>query len=78
MIWGSDFAHATGDWPNSQEIINKTFAGVAPAERRKMIGGNAIEFFHLNATADLDVHGRAMREPEAVKRGNLPAANATV
>jgi hypothetical protein len=43
-----------------------------------MIGGNAIEFFHLDATADLDVHGRAMREPEAVKRGNLPAANATV
>ena len=54
LLWGSDFAHATGDWPNSQKVINDTFAGVTKEERHKMLAGNAIRFFHLDAIADLD------------------------
>jgi predicted TIM-barrel fold metal-dependent hydrolase len=59
LIWGSDFAHATGDWPNSQKIIDQTFAGVSAEERHKLSMGNAVRFFNLDATADLDAHGRA-------------------
>jgi predicted TIM-barrel fold metal-dependent hydrolase len=59
LLWGSDFAHATGDWPNSQKLINDTFAGVTKEERHKMLAGNAIRFFHLDAAADLDAYGRA-------------------
>jgi uncharacterized protein len=59
LLWGSDFAHATGDWPNSQKVINDTFAGVTKEERHKMLAGNAIRFFHLDAAADLDAYGRA-------------------
>ncbi|MGH7931171.1 MAG: amidohydrolase family protein [Candidatus Binatia bacterium] len=61
MIWGSDFAHATGDWPNSQEIINQTFLGVSEPERSKMVAGNIIEFFHLDAAADLERYGQAIQ-----------------
>jgi len=59
LLWGSDFAHATGDWPNSQKVINDTFAGVTKEERHKMLAGNAIRFFHLDAAADLDAYGQA-------------------
>jgi predicted TIM-barrel fold metal-dependent hydrolase len=59
LLWGSDFAHATGDWPNSQKVINDTFGGVTKDERHKMLAGNAIRFFHLDAAADLDAYGRA-------------------
>ena len=48
LVWGSDFAHATGDWPESRKMINETFAGVPDDERYKMLAGNAIDFFHLN------------------------------
>lgn len=60
MIWGSDFAHATGDWPNSRQLIDETFEGVSSGERRKMIAENAIRFFNLDAEADLDRYGKAL------------------
>jgi predicted TIM-barrel fold metal-dependent hydrolase len=60
LIWGSDFAHATGDWPNSQKIIGETFAGVDAKERHKMVMGNVVRFFKLDGAADLDAYGRAM------------------
>ncbi|HEX9453877.1 MAG TPA: amidohydrolase family protein, partial [Candidatus Binatia bacterium] len=60
LIWGSDFAHATGDWPHSQQLIEQTFAGVSPEERRKMLADNVIRFFHLDAALDLDKSGKAL------------------
>lgn len=48
IIWGNDFAHAQGDWPESQEIIDEMMEGVAPDERYRLLAGNAVDFFHLN------------------------------
>ena len=53
LLWGSDFAHATGNWPHSMDIVNGTFVGVTEEERYKMLAGNTIRFFHLDAAADL-------------------------
>ena len=59
LMWGSDFAHATGNWPHSQDVIDETFTGVSEEERYAMLAGNAIEFFRLDAAVDLE------REPGA-------------
>ncbi len=48
VLWGSDFAHAAGDWPNSRRIIDEIFVGVPDEERHRMLAGNAVEFFRLN------------------------------
>lgn len=47
VIWGSDFAHAASDWPNSRKTIADSFAGVPDAECYAMLAGNVIRFFHL-------------------------------
>ncbi len=47
LLWGSDFAHATGDWPHSKSVIDKTLVGVPDDERYAMLAGNAIGFFRL-------------------------------
>jgi predicted TIM-barrel fold metal-dependent hydrolase len=47
LIWASDFPHQESDWPESMRIIERNFAGVPQDERYRMVGGNAIEFFHL-------------------------------
>jgi len=47
LIWGSDFPHQESDWPESQRVIEKNFAGVPADEKYKMICGNAVEFFRL-------------------------------
>lgn len=47
-IWGNDFPHSAGDWPNSRKVIEETFAGVPEEERYAMLAGNAVEFFGLD------------------------------
>ena len=51
IIWGNDFAHAQGDWPESLELIDEMMEGVPADERHRMVAGNAVGFFHLNGTA---------------------------
>ena len=47
-MWSTDFPHSKTDWPHSQDTINKSFEGVPEDERREMLAGNAIKFFHLD------------------------------
>jgi predicted TIM-barrel fold metal-dependent hydrolase len=47
IMWGNDFPHAAGDWPDSRKVLEEMFAGVPEEERTKMALGNAMKFFHL-------------------------------
>jgi predicted TIM-barrel fold metal-dependent hydrolase len=47
LIWGSGFAHATGDSLHPGDVIERCFAGVPDEERYRMLAGNVIEFFHI-------------------------------
>lgn len=49
LVWGTDFPHQQGDWPNSPKVIEELFTGVPEDERYAMLAGNAVEFFHLDA-----------------------------
>jgi predicted TIM-barrel fold metal-dependent hydrolase len=63
-LWGSDFAHSAGDWPNSRRLLDEMFAGVPDEERYRMTAGNAIDFFHLGDGSQ----ATAAREHAAVAR----------
>ncbi|MGH7047225.1 MAG: amidohydrolase family protein [Stellaceae bacterium] len=45
MLWGSDFPHAESTWPQSQQFLDRIFAGVPEAERRKITADNAAKLF---------------------------------
>jgi predicted TIM-barrel fold metal-dependent hydrolase len=47
LIWGSDFAHGQGYWPESKKAIEESMVGVPANERHKMLAANAIEYFGL-------------------------------
>jgi len=49
LIWGSDFAHGQGYWPESQKAIEETMGDVPEKERRSMLAENVIKYFHLDA-----------------------------
>ena len=49
MMWATDFPHQESEYPNSDRVIAKNFAGVPDDEVRKIVAGNAIRFFHLDA-----------------------------
>ena len=46
-MWGSDFPHPDGIWPDSQEYLNKELTGVSPEVRRKITRDNAMRVYRL-------------------------------
>lgn len=48
LIWGTDFAHAASEWPNSIKVMEQDFAGVPENEKRAMLVDNCVKFFHLD------------------------------
>ena len=47
LIWSNDFPHQESDWPDSDKVLEKNFAGVPAAEVRRMVVDNARTFFNL-------------------------------
>jgi predicted TIM-barrel fold metal-dependent hydrolase len=48
IVFGRDFPHAEGTWPNTADWLTDAFRGVPDDELRLMLGENAIRFFGLD------------------------------
>ena len=49
IMWGNDFPHSAGDWPNSRRIIGDLFSAVPDDEQGKILSGNLAGYFHLKS-----------------------------
>jgi hypothetical protein len=49
LIWAVDFPHQDSDWPHSMELVKWNFEGVPTDKKYRIVAGNVIEFFHLDA-----------------------------
>lgn len=45
ILWGNDFPHPEGTWPNTREWLRKTFHDIPIDETRRMVGLAAAETF---------------------------------
>jgi predicted TIM-barrel fold metal-dependent hydrolase len=48
-MWSSDYPHTAATWPRSQDFINKTFSGLAEADRRKIVHDTAAKVYRIEA-----------------------------
>jgi predicted TIM-barrel fold metal-dependent hydrolase len=48
FMFGTDYPHPEGTWPNTADWIRATFGGVPEAETRLILGENAIECYGLD------------------------------
>ena len=48
MVFGRDYPHTEGTWPNTREFMAVAFEGVPDDEVRLMLGENAVRFFDLD------------------------------
>lgn len=48
IMWGSDYPHPEGTWPNTNKYFAETFSGIPEEDGRKILGGNAVDFFGLD------------------------------
>jgi predicted TIM-barrel fold metal-dependent hydrolase len=47
LMWGSDFPHPDGIWPDSQEFIKRELGHLPDAIRRKVVRDNAAKLYRL-------------------------------
>lgn len=47
IMWGSDFPHFDGAWPNSRGALAKQFTGIPLDDQRRIGRTNAIDFYNL-------------------------------
>jgi predicted TIM-barrel fold metal-dependent hydrolase len=45
LLWGNDYPHAEGTWPQSEDATNRLFAGVSEDERAAILGGTLAGLF---------------------------------
>jgi predicted TIM-barrel fold metal-dependent hydrolase len=49
IMWGSDYPHAEGTWPNTRKWLHDAFAGIPSGEIGAMLGGNAARVYGFDA-----------------------------
>jgi predicted TIM-barrel fold metal-dependent hydrolase len=47
LMWGTDFAHAASEYPNSIKVMEQDFEGVPANEKKAMLVDNCVRYFHL-------------------------------
>ena len=68
LLFGRDYPHGEGTWPNTRAMLDDLFVGVSEADTRAILGENAIRFFGLD--------GAAIDAVEAAVRGYARAEGA--
>jgi predicted TIM-barrel fold metal-dependent hydrolase len=47
VMWGSDYPHPDGIWPDSQEFLGRELTEVSPEAKRKITRDNAVKLYQL-------------------------------
>ena len=47
LMWGADYPHGQGVWPDAEEVMTKTFANVDDNVRKKVVFDRCLEMFSL-------------------------------
>ena len=56
LMWGTDFPHSIGSYPDSRHILAEIFDAVPDAIRRQVLVDNVCEFFDLGSEPRTDTN----------------------
>jgi predicted TIM-barrel fold metal-dependent hydrolase len=73
LLFGADYPHWEGTWPNTRDWIRTAFDGVPVDEVRQILGGNAIAAYGLDARALEAVAARIGPSPDLLGEGPADA-----
>ena len=51
IMWGSDYPHPEGTWPETQKMMVEVLGGLPENEIEAILGGNAAEFYGFDVEA---------------------------
>lgn len=58
IMWGSDFPHPEGTWPNTGPTMIETFKGLPEDDIAAMLGGNAMAFYGFEEAGLTEIANR--------------------
>ena len=50
-MWGSDYPHPEGSWPETANRMNASFTGAPESDAAAILGGNAAAWYGFDTTA---------------------------
>ena len=74
VLWGSDFPHPEGTWPETPTCLRHAFHGVPEDETARILGTNALAFYGFDPKELSALAGRIGPKPKDVVEppGPLP------
>jgi predicted TIM-barrel fold metal-dependent hydrolase len=66
LLWGSDYPHPEGTWPDTRLAIRNALAAVPEDEARLILGENAVDVYNLDAEALRPIARRIGPKPSEV------------
>jgi hypothetical protein len=48
LLWGSDFPHAEGTFPDSRKVVSELFDRIEVEDAAQIVGGTAARLFHFD------------------------------
>ncbi|MDV7241626.1 MULTISPECIES: amidohydrolase family protein [Rhodococcus] len=77
LMWGTDYPHQEGTWPNTALAVRNTFHSIPEDETRKILGETAVRVFNFDADKLRKISDRIGPQPADVARpvpaSELPA-----
>jgi predicted TIM-barrel fold metal-dependent hydrolase len=71
LLFGSDYPHPEGTWPNTKDWVRNAFAGVPADEARKILADNAIAFYRLDRARLVEVAERIGHPADILSDANV-------
>ena len=68
LLWGSDFPHPEGTWPETPACLRHAFHGIPQHETARILGTNAVSFYGFDAAAMESLAARIGPAPSTVAR----------
>ncbi|NQX87335.1 MAG: amidohydrolase family protein [Halioglobus sp.] len=68
LMWGSDYPHMEGTWPNTMQKLRETFHDVKEEEIRAILGDNAVEVFGFDRTLIAEAAQRIGPDISAIQK----------
>ena len=66
IMWGSDYPHPEGTWPQTTRMLRESFHGVPEVELRAILGGNAVEVYDFDVEKLAPIVSRIGPETTAI------------
>jgi hypothetical protein len=72
LLWGSDYPHTEGTWPNTRLAMRHAFSGLPESDTRLILGENAVVAYRLDANELRTVADRIGPTPQDLSEPLAP------